>query len=80
MIKKVTPDHVDILGRPIHIGTKVAVAVHNSLMICSVIKIMPKMIRVMPIRGYYRDDGCLVYGNQCVVVEGEDVLAYILKG
>lgn len=79
MPKKVTPEHSDILGRPICLGTKVAVAVHNSLMICSVTKIMPKMIRAMPVQGHYRD-GYLVYGSQCVVVEGEDVLAYILKG
>lgn len=78
MIKKVTPEHFDILGRPIHIGTKVAVAVHNELLVCSVIKVTPKMIRVMPIR-WHGGDGHLSYGSQCVVVEGEDVLAYILK-
>ena len=79
MPKKVTPEHTDILGRPICLGTKIAVAVHNSLMICSATKIMPKMIRAMPVQGHYRD-GYLVYGSQCVVVEGEAVLAYILKG
>ena len=79
MLKKVTPNHVDILGRPIHIGTKVAVGTDNTLKICSVIKLMPKMIRVMPIKGYSKS-GYLVYSSQCVVVDGEDVLAYILKG
>ena len=79
MLKKVTPDHVDILGRPIHLGTKVAVGTGNSLVICSIIKLSPKMVRAMPIKGYHRE-GYLVYGSQCVVVEGEDVLAYILKG
>lgn len=79
MIKKITPEHFDILGRPVHIGTKVAVAIHNSLMIGSVIKITSKMIRVMPVRGR-GGAGYLVYSNQCVLVEGEDVLAYILKG
>lgn len=79
MIKKVTPDHVDILGRSIHLGTKVAVGMGNNLTICSVIKMTAKMIRVMPVKGY-NNDGYLVYSSQCVVIEGEDVLAYILKG
>jgi len=79
MPKKVIPDHLDILGNPIQLGTKVAVGTGNSLEICSIVKLTPKMLRAKPVKGRH-SDGYLVYSSQCVVVDGEDVLAYILKG
>jgi hypothetical protein len=74
-------EHTDILGNLITESSKLAVARHNSLVICSIIKMTDKMIRVESIiaknngRG---GSGFLAYPKQSVVVDGPDVLAYIL--
>ncbi len=78
--KKPPPEHNDILGHPISEGCKVAVARHNQLKVCSVTKLSPKMIRVIPVNGGYPAAGFQVFGHQTVVVEGEDVLSFILRG
>jgi hypothetical protein len=74
-------EHKDLLGNPITTDSKLAVSHHNDLIICSVVKINPKMLRVRPINSRYRaGDGYLVYPSQTVVVDGPDVMAYILRG
>lgn len=73
--------HKDILGNPINENSKLAVSRHNNLKICSIVKLSPKMLRVKPLDNpNYRGEGYLVYPNQTVVVDGPDVLAYILRG
>lgn len=81
--KKEPTEHKDLLGNPITMESKLAVSHRNSLKICSLLKITPKMMRVKPLfaTGYWREeDGYLVYPDQCVVVDGPDVLAYMLRG
>lgn len=78
--KKPLPDLVDVFGRPITVGSKVAVCKANMLRICNVVKLNPKMLRVVPVNGSYPKLGFLVFPQQSVVVDGEDVLAYILSG
>jgi hypothetical protein len=81
--KKEPIEHKDLLGNPITLESKLAVSHRNSLKICSILKITPKMMRVKPlfVTSYWRDeDGYLVYSDQCVVVDGPDVLAYMLRG
>lgn len=70
--------HKDKLGSSIFIGAYVAVADHNKLTICKVIKITNMMIRVVRV-GRQNDRGRLVYSSETVILSGEDVLAYILK-
>lgn len=75
--------HKDLLGNPIEPTSKLAVSHRNSLKICSILKITPKMMRVKPLfaTGYWREeDGYLVYPSQSVVVDGPDVMAYVLRG
>lgn len=78
--KKPPPEHKDLLGQPIITGTKVAVARHNQLRICSVVKLSPKMLRVEPVNAGYPQSGFQVFGHQTVVIDGTDVLSFILKG
>jgi len=78
--KKPPPEHKDILGHPIVEGTKVAVARHNLIKVCNVVKLNPKMLRVVPVNGGYPASGFQVFGHQAVVIDGEDVLSFILKG
>jgi len=76
-------EHKDLLGNPITESSKLAVSHHNSLKICSIVKLNPKMLRVVPInskRKWAEGDGYLVYPSQTVVVDGPDVMAYILRG
>lgn len=82
MMKKVrpVPEHRDKLGQVINEGTKVAVSRLNQLRICSVIKLTPKMIRVVPVNDGYPSSGFQVFGHQAVVVDTTDVLSYILQG
>lgn len=72
--------HKDVLGNPILDSSKLAVAYKNSLYVCSIQKITPKMMRVSPIQNNSYPREMLVYPDNCVVVDGPDVLAYILKG
>lgn len=69
----------DILGQPITLGCHVAVPRRNSLLICKVTKISPKMIHVMNVDKNYPTD-FMVYPQDSVRIDGPDVLAYILKG
>lgn len=72
-------EHKDLLGNPILETSKLAVSHRNCLYICSIIKITDKMMRVKPLKTTYRSSGFLVYPTQTVVVDGPDVLAYMLK-
>lgn len=78
--KKEPVEHKDILGNPILDTSKLAVARHNQLYVCSILKITPKMMRVTPIQGNTYPKEFLAYPDNCVVVDGPDVLVYILKG
>ena len=74
-------EHKDILGNPILENSKLAVSHKNALKICTIIKITDKMLRVKPLgsKFYSPLDGYLVYPSQTVVVDGPDVMAYILR-
>ncbi len=76
--------HVDILGRELRVGMPVAVSASTSgLKICTVKALTPKMVRVEPVKKVTNWQGktktYLEYGNQMVIVGGEDVLMYVLK-
>ena len=68
----------DILGQPIELGCYVAVPRRNSLLICKVVKITPKMIQVESIRSDWRCN-FRIYPQDAVRLDGPDALAYILK-
>jgi hypothetical protein len=69
--------HTDILGNDIFTSSKLAVSKKNSLVICSVVNISPKMIRVSSIAR--PSWSFLVYPRDTVVVSGPDALAYLLR-
>lgn len=75
---KAVPQHHDILGNPLEIGTLVAANAY-CLEICKVIKINPKMLRVIPVRPKYKGNGLLKYPSDMVVVDPKLVTFYILK-
>ena len=79
-VKKEPPEHKDRLCNPIKLGDKLAVAHHNSLRICSVTKLNPKMIEVTPVNPKYANSEFLVYSHETVVLNEADVLVYIIKG
>lgn len=68
----------DIIGQPISDGNYVVTCQSNSLYVCQVKKITSKMLRVCPLKGYYRKDGWLKYPQDLIVLSGPDALAYIL--
>jgi hypothetical protein len=76
-VTKEKPIHTDILGQPLSEGNYVAISHHNTMHICSITKLNPKMMRVMPIK-HRSGDGYLIYANQSVLLSGPDALAYIL--
>lgn len=79
--KKEPVVHTDILGQEITEGCYVAVPHRNTMYICKVTKINPKMIRVVNVKntGYRANDGWLVYPSEGVKLSGEEALAYIMK-
>jgi hypothetical protein len=72
------PVHKDVIGREIQIGDCVAVAWGSGLTICKVTKFTPKMVRVHPINSKRATKGHLKYGQEMVVVPGEDVFIHVL--
>jgi hypothetical protein len=75
---KPVPEHRDILGNPLEIGSTVAVN-HHKMEICTVTKINPKMLRVHPVRPKYRGDGFLKYPSDMVSVDPQLVTLYVLQ-
>ncbi len=76
--------HIDILGRELKVGMPVAVSAGTvGLKICTVKALTPKMVRVEPVKKQTtwrgKDKTYLEYGNQMVIIGGEDVLMYVLK-
>lgn len=72
--------HNDILGEPLALGNHVAVARHNSLHVCSILKMTPKQMRVVPVKNKKSShEGWLVYPHDSLKVDGENALAYILR-
>lgn len=71
--------HFDILGRQLRPGQVVAFCERNSLRIGKIERLTGKMTRIKPYKGQMWGDGYLKYGRDMVVLEGEDVLMYVLK-
>lgn len=84
-IKKSKPEikHYDVFGKELKIGTAVAFSNGNSLSIGEVIKINPKMIRVVEFSkknsSWRNSAGYLKYPSDMVVVDGPAVTMYLLK-
>ena len=72
--------HIDRLGRSIDLGSIVAYASSNTLEIGKVVKLNPKMIKILPLaaRGR-RVSETNKYPSETVVLEGADVSMYLLK-
>jgi len=66
----------DIFGRELAIDDCVAYSA-SSLYIGKIIKITPKMIRVLSLSSWRHEK--LVYSQDCVKVANEDVTMYLLK-
>jgi hypothetical protein len=75
------PEHQDLLGRPIALGSTVAYPFHNSLTIGRVIKLNNKMIKVVNVKAKsaYGRAGVNKYPQDCVVVDGAEVTMYLLR-
>lgn len=71
-------EHKDRLSRPLKLGDCIAVAHRNGLMIATIKKINPKMIKVVEV-GTRSSWGHNKYPNECVLLEGPDVTMYLLK-
>lgn len=72
-------EKIDKLGQPLTLGCHVAVPRRNSLLICKVTKISPKMVHVENVNKSYPAE-FKIYPQDTVRLDGPDVLAYILKG
>jgi len=82
--QKINPNHIDLLGRELKVGVPVAVSAGSvGLTICTIKALTPKMVRVEPVKKTTNWQGkektYLEYGNQMVIIGGEDVLMYVLK-
>lgn len=67
----------DVFGQPIEVGCYVATAHRNDLYVGKVVKITKVMVHVEDTRNKWSG---MVYQNNCVRIDGIDVMAYILKG
>jgi hypothetical protein len=80
--KKPPLTHLDKFGQIIATGNKVAVAHHNRLRVCNVERITPKRIHLKPVNliSTSRWDCFQASPEEAIVVEGLDILSFILKG
>jgi hypothetical protein len=81
-IEKPEIKHYDVFGKELKLGTPVAFSNGNSLAIGEIVKINPKMLRVVAFskKSSWRSSaGYLKYPSDMVVVSGPSVTMYILK-
>lgn len=71
--------HKDCLGRELKVGDCVAVAHHNQLMVGTIKKINPKMIKVARVGSSSRSSGYNKYASECALLEGPEVTMFLLK-
>jgi hypothetical protein len=70
--------HLDRLGRELALDDVVAFSASNSLRIGKIIKVNPKMLKVVPLeRGRHRDR--LIYPMDCIRIDEAEATVYILK-
>jgi hypothetical protein len=77
--QKKVPEHFDVLGNSLDMGTTVAVSHRHGMEICQVVKLNNRMLRVMPVKPKYRGDGFLKYPTDMVTVDPQLVTLYALK-
>ena len=70
----------DRLGRVISLNDVVAVAKSNELRVCTVTKIIKKMIKVKPLNNSARFNEFNVFPDRSVIIDSSDSLTYFLKG
>jgi hypothetical protein len=71
----------DILGQQLEVGNYIAVGSKNTLYICRICKITPKMIRATKVSNKTNSslNDILIYSSSTVKLSSEDAMAYILK-
>ena len=81
MTEKKEIEHKDRLGRSLKVGDCVAVGHHNGLMIGTIKKLNPKMLKVVRVgTRYARSDGYNKYPSECVLLDGPEVTMFLLSG
>lgn len=68
------PEHKDILGRKLKVGDHVAYPDSNTLQLGKIDKLNPKMVRIQ--KGSWAVNK---YPNDVVVLDGPDLVMYLLK-
>lgn len=73
-------EHKDLLGRPLAEGDCVAYPQSNTLVIGTITKVNPKMLKVAAVgsKGYWAR-GTNKYPGDIIKLDGEDVTMYLLK-
>ena len=74
------PEHKDILGRKVNVGSFVAFTQQNRLFIGRVIKLNRQMLRLERIvHNRWMADHTNKYAKDCVVIPDKDVDFYLLR-
>lgn len=74
------PEHKDILGRKVGVGSFVAFTQNNRLFIGKVLKLNRQMLRIERIKhNRWMADQTNKYSYDCVVIPDKDVDFYILR-
>ena len=79
-VPKSLPEHKDKLGRILKIGDCVAYPDRNSLEVGTIKKLNNIMVKVSRLgKNSYRSDGQNKYPADVVLLDGPDVMMYVLK-
>jgi hypothetical protein len=70
--------HTDLLDNAISVGNHVAFCRNNNLVLGAVIKVTPKLIRVISISSYGKKS-YLIYPKQAILLQESDMIVYLLK-
>ena len=74
-------EHKDRLGRALKLGDCVAVGHQNGLMIGTIKKLNPIMLKIVRVgSAYSRSSGYNKYPNECVLLDGPEVTMFLLSG
>jgi hypothetical protein len=74
-------EHKDRLGRALKLGDCVAVGHQNGLMIGTIKKLNPVMLKIVRVgSAYSRSSGYNKYPSECVLLDGPEVTMFLLSG
>lgn len=78
LVKKEKQPHLDVLGRELAEGDFVAAPYHNTLTVCKILRLTPKMLKLSKLNVVHKKE-ITRYPFECALLPRDDVTFHILR-